>query len=108
MTNVRNLDCYDKRASFYGKAKVCEDERSLTLESYGEKICSYDKGDGTLKIIFDPAFSTTTLRHFRSFLCEIGFYHDITKAAVEAMDKEKLYSSNDFYNFIDSKKAYQR
>lgn len=102
-----NLHCYDGRASFYGKATVDEDENVRVLKSYGTKIAIYDKGSDTLQLVHDPACSQTTMRHFRSFLCGLNYFHGITKAFVDAMDFSKVYTRPDYYALLDSKKAYK-
>lgn len=96
-----NLDCYDGRRSFYGKAtvRVCGDYK--TLRSYDTDICEYNEDKNTLTIMFDPTYSMTTLRHFKSFLVDIGWsaaYEKITKKFVEKhFEVDNTYTYLDFY-----------
>lgn len=40
---VYDLPCYDGRKSFYGKAKVIEDDKRISLKSYNTIVCYIDK-----------------------------------------------------------------
>lgn len=75
---MENLECrYDRRKSFYGKAKVEESRGITTLYSYGEKIVSV-KGNKVKKIW--NGYSMTTQRHIVEFLLQkVGYHIDKNK-----------------------------
>lgn len=53
--------------SFYGKAKVIEDENGeIFLQSYNTLVCYIDK-NGTIKKLWD-GYSATTMKHINNFL----------------------------------------
>ena len=69
-TTVTELVPRDGRASFYGKARVVEQDGRKYLVSYGEVMASVDK-DG--KVARHSAYrSHTTDRHVKSFLETFG------------------------------------
>ena len=65
---------YDARKSFYGKAKIVENNNILTLFSYGTKVAEIDTAKNTAKIF--NAQSQTTLRHIKEFFNQSGFRAD--------------------------------
>ena len=52
--------------SFYGKAKIIENENIIELKSYETIVAQYDKITKEIKI-FDR-YSKTTTRHIKAFL----------------------------------------
>lgn len=70
---------YDSRASFYGKAKVKDNEHGeISLYSYGSKVCTISDGKYRLNKAIDEdlLFSHTTLRHIKEFLHQyLGIEH---------------------------------
>ena len=73
------LDCrYDKRASFYGKAKVLEQDIGTTgfsevvLYSYNTMVAKIIKGKNTTKYIYYGKYSQTTTRHQKEFFRQNG------------------------------------
>lgn len=61
---------YDGRKSFYGKARVVEDEDGKTLISYTTKVCRIDK-NGNVERLWSGN-SQTTNRHVKEFLRQNG------------------------------------
>lgn len=70
MERVYDLNCYDSRKSFYGKAKVIERDGEKLLQSYNTIVCKIDK-DGNFVKLWD-GYSYTTLRHINSFILHFG------------------------------------
>lgn len=70
MERVYDLNCYDSRKSFYGKAKVIERDGEKLLQSYNTIVCKIDK-DGNFVKLWD-GYSYTTLRHINSFIQHFG------------------------------------
>ena len=69
--NIYDLDCrYDSRASFYGKAKVIEENGVTKLLSYDTIVAEINKG----VLSIHGLYSNTTLRHIREFIKQ--FYGD--------------------------------
>lgn len=62
---------HDGRKSFYGKAKVVDDNGELTLYSYNVPVAKISNGQVTLLDKWD--WSQTTLRHVKEFLRQNGF-----------------------------------
>ena len=69
---IRNLEArYDGRNSFYGKAKVIEeDDGSLALKSYDTIVMRIV--NGTPIRLWD-GYSSTTMRHVNEFMRQNGF-----------------------------------
>lgn len=67
-----DLPCLDSRKSFYGKAKVIEDDDKITLISYNTPVCEIVNGE--FRKIWN-GHSMTTTRHINSFLK----FYNITK-----------------------------
>ena len=61
---------YDKRASFYGKARIKETPKYYTLISYDTEILRASKDGATVEFLCreEWAFSATTCRHINEFL----------------------------------------
>jgi hypothetical protein len=62
---------YDTRQSFYGKARVDDNNGELTLYSYNTPVAKISNGKVELLPKWD--FSSTTLRHTKEFLKQNGF-----------------------------------
>ena len=60
---------YDTRASFYGKAKVINENGKLTLISYNTEV-AYIKNNRAYVL---GSWSITTTRHIKEFLKQNGF-----------------------------------
>lgn len=69
---VYDLPCYDGRKSFYGKAKVIEDDKRISLKSYNTIVCYIDKQSKKLGKLFD-SYSAATMRHINSFMQSNGY-----------------------------------
>lgn len=69
---VCDLPYYDGRKSFYGKAKVIEDDKRISLKSYNTIVCYIDKQSKKLGKFFD-SYSATTMRHINSFMQSNGY-----------------------------------
>lgn len=61
---------FDSRASFYNKATISDDGK--TLYSYGTKVIEIVDGKPVLRV-GENLLSTTTLRHIKEFLKQKGF-----------------------------------
>jgi len=55
------------RKSFYGKARVIEQDNKVALLSYDSVICEVDLTDNSLKMIYTDKISNTTSSHLKSF-----------------------------------------
>ena len=62
---------YDSRASFYNKAALDDDGRTITLYSYTTPVAKYNRADDTLEVY--GWYSATTSRHIREFARQLGF-----------------------------------
>ena len=60
---------HDARASFYGKAKVRQENNRITLISYTTEVAYIENGKAVVK----GTYSNTTLRHIKEFLKQNGF-----------------------------------
>ena len=68
---------YDSRESFYGKAKVIDFGKKLSLISYNTEVAVYDKETKELEIkeseySENGKYSQTTSRHIREFAAQTG------------------------------------
>jgi hypothetical protein len=86
---ISDLEChYDSRASFYGKAKVIDFGKKVSLISYNTEVAVYDKEKREL-VIKESDFSNqgrysqTTSRHIREFAVQNGIV-DLKKVLVGA------------------------
>ena len=71
MANYYDLTArFDTRASFYGKAKLIEDDDFITLISYDTEILKQSKSDGKIEWICqdESCYTLTTNRHINEFL----------------------------------------
>ena len=66
---------YDARNSFYGKAKVIEQDNKKTLISYNIEVATIENGIAKV----NDTYSQTTLRHIKEFLLQNGFKADSKK-----------------------------
>ena len=75
IVNESKLSCvYDKRNSFYGKAKVLiDDEGNKYLKSYNSIIAEIHKDKVKINSNIPNCFSQTSLRHIKEFLKQNGF-----------------------------------
>lgn len=78
---------YDRRKSFYGKAKVYKDDKGhLLLMSYSTIVAEITDGiateDGRPTVKVNGWYSTTTARHINDFLYQYGF-KTMTKKEME-------------------------
>lgn len=69
---------YDRRKSFYGKAKVYKDDKGhLLLQSYSTIVAeitdSIASEDGKPSVKVNGWYSQTTARHINDFLYQYGF-----------------------------------
>lgn len=66
-----DLPCFDSRKSFYGKAKVIEnDNGEKVLRSYNTEVCKITNGGEFVRLW--SGYSSTTMRHINSFLRFFG------------------------------------
>lgn len=82
---------YDRRKSFYGKAKVYSDDKGhLLLMSYSTIVAeitdSIASEDGKPSVKVNGWYSQTTARHINDFLYQYGF---------ETMSKKEMESNKD-------------
>lgn len=76
----------NSRKSFYGKARVREEEGKTILISYDTEVAYIENG----KPIIKGMYSYTTARHIREFLAQHGFDTEMPFSRLE-----KLYSLSD-------------
>lgn len=70
------LNCtYDSRKSFYGKARVREEDGKLILISYTTEVAYIENGKASVL----GEWSGTTSRHIKEFLRQNGFKAENTK-----------------------------
>lgn len=87
------LSCqYDRKQSFYGKAKVRVEGNRTILTSYTTDVAYIENG----KAVVNGMYSNTTLRHIKEFLKQNGFIADSWKQierdyspTEEQVDKQK-------------------
>lgn len=82
---------YDRRKSFYGKAKVYSDDKGhLLLMSYSTIVAeitdSIASEDGKPSVKVNGWYSQTTARHINDFLYQYGF---------KTMSKKEMESNKD-------------
>lgn len=82
---------YDRRKSFYGKAKVYSDDKGhLFLMSYSTIVAEITDGiateDGLPTVKVNGYYSQTTARHINEFLCRYGF---------KTMSKKEMENNRD-------------
>jgi hypothetical protein len=70
MKTYELIASWDARKSFYGKAKVRENDGDLELISYNTRVAVIHS-DGTASVY--GSYSATTLRHIKEFLLQNGF-----------------------------------
>lgn len=81
-----DLPCLDARKSFYGKAKVVEEENRILLMSYNT-IVGYIS-EGKFHRTWN-GYSQTTVRHVSSF-CNMYGLGTVNKAKWDAMEIESV------------------
>lgn len=80
---------YDTRKSFYGKARVQEDDDGRKyLISYGVRVC-YIGVDGNMHRLWS-GWSNTTGRHVKEFWLQNGGQGKCNKAAWDSLEVENL------------------
>ena len=57
--------------SFYGKAEILDNGKTLTLLSYDTVVAIYDKQNETVEL--KKYYSQTTGKHVNAFLTQLGF-----------------------------------
>ena len=62
-----------QQKSFYGKAKVTNNGKELKLFSYDTIVCVFDLKKHQITYNAYGAYSATTDRHIKAFLCQLGF-----------------------------------
>lgn len=72
---------YDSRASFYGKARVIDNDGDLELISYTTRVAIIykERTPGLQHARVFNTYSATTLRHIKEFLKQNGFVADTAK-----------------------------
>lgn len=61
---------HDRVKSFYGKAKVIENDGETFLQSYDTIVCKIDKSGEFVRLW--KGYSATTMRHINSFIEMFG------------------------------------
>jgi hypothetical protein len=77
---------YDRRKSFYGKAKVFVEGNDKTLISYSVKVAEIKDG----KPIVYGLYSNTTTRHIKDFLKQNGFKAETSKQIMQDYGVKKM------------------
>lgn len=73
---------YDSGKSFYGKAKILKDGKTIKLQSYDTIVAEYDPFKKTLKI--NGWYSATTARHINEFIYQwASFFSTMMKKEME-------------------------
>ena len=68
MKKIRELyPNYDRARSFYGKAFIHEDDKTITLQSYQTNVIRYDKKAKQITRLWSE-YSVTTMRHVNEFM----------------------------------------
>lgn len=88
MLNVYNLIPKDSHNSFYGKAKVLENNGLKVLRSYDTDVAYYD-ADGKFHKLWD-GWSATTGRHIKAFGGPAS-KKEWEALSAEKFDYDKLY-----------------
>jgi len=70
---------YDSRASFYGKAKIRQENGKLILQSYYTDVAKIENG----KPVVYGTYSQTTLRHIKEFLKQQGYKAENSKQIIK-------------------------
>ena len=83
---------YDRRKSFYGKAKVYKDDKGhLLLQSYSTIVAEITDGmateDGRPTAKVNGYYSQTTARHINEFL----YQHDFPTLRKKEMESDNIY-----------------
>ena len=86
MRNYELLPQFDSKKSFYGKARVEEENNISTLYSYDSKIIELDRTTNKLKRVYMAGFSKTTLRHVKEFLRQNDFDVNTLKDVLALLD----------------------
>lgn len=89
-SNIYELTArFDKRASFYGKARIKETANFLTLISYDTEILRQNKITGKIEWICKDkdCYTLTTNRHINEFLRQ--FTNEKTKTKSEILNAVK-------------------
>lgn len=91
------LACTDGRKSFYGKARVLEDDTTLYLQSYDTIVCYWNDKNKTFIRCWD-GYSTTTMRHINSFMDYIGLSSCGGKRWWDKLETDKQYTISELLN----------
>lgn len=67
---ISNLMPVDNRKSFYGKAKVIEDNNEMLCQSYDTIVCKVDANGNFVRLW--GGYSATTMRHINAFMQYAG------------------------------------
>ena len=80
---------FDRRKSFYGKARIKETPKFYTLISYDTEILRLDKTTGKIKFLCKSewAFTQTTNRHINEFFKQ--YTHESAKSKQELLAMAK-------------------
>jgi hypothetical protein len=76
---------YDSRKSFYGKAKVYEEDGKKVLVSYDTRVAEIENG----KPKVFGLYSQTTTRHIKDFLQQNGFKAESSKQIMADYGEKK-------------------
>lgn len=81
---------FDRRKSFYGKARVREEEGKRILQSYQTDVAEIVNG----KAIVRGTYSPTTLRHIKEFLKQEGFRAETKQQIIKDFGRKVAPQSN--------------
>ena len=80
-----DLDCrYDTRKSFYGKARVLEQQFEKDLYSYGTLVAKIIEIPSKIKYICYGKYSQTTTRHQKEFFRQ----NDLSEKEIKQLFKD--------------------
>ena len=75
--------------SFYGKAKVREEDNKIILKSYDTDVCFIENNKASVIYNLIGNYQTaTTLKHIKSFLKQNGYKADTKKQIMQDYYKE--------------------
>lgn len=93
---------YDSRKSFYGKAKVDDENGVKTLTSYKTPIMKIENGEITM-LCGPEALTQTTLRHIREFLQQNGLEPLTKRELLKLTNKNKINEQDESYSDLEDR-----
>lgn len=77
---------YDRRKSFYGKARIIHENGRIILRSYSTNVAEIVNGR---PVVFGT-YSSTTLRHIKEFLKQNGFKAESKNQILKDYSKSRM------------------